>query len=204
MNQPKIRTQISIAQDYQLGWEKSLAEYDRQRSQTLQLAKRTRNPIAIFKITALLIFLTSQVSLFGQNLTQTIRGKIIDRESQAPLMGASVAIVSLNPVKGSTTDNEGFFKIEKVPLGRHTLKINYIGYQEQVIPELLLGSGKEIILTIGLTESIRQMDEVVITAKPEKGQPLNDMATLSARSISVEETKRYAASVNDPARAALS
>jgi len=48
------------------------------------------------------------------------------------------------------------------------------------------------------------MDEVVITAQPEKGKPLNDMATLSARSISVEETKRYAASVNDPARAALS
>jgi hypothetical protein len=140
----------------------------------------------------------------GQALTQTIRGRIIDRESQSPLLGASVAITSVVPVKGNTTDADGHFKIEKVPVGRHTLKINYIGYEEQVIPELLLGSGKELVLTVGLTESIRQMDEVVITAQPEKGQPLNEMATLSARTISVEETKRYAASVNDPARAAMS
>ncbi|QNF35921.1 TonB-dependent receptor [Adhaeribacter swui] len=145
-----------------------------------------------------------QLPVLGQSLTQTIRGRVIDRESQGPLVGAAVHISSLNPVKGTITDADGNFKLEKVPLGRHTLKINYIGYEEQVIPELLLGSGKEIILTVGLTESVRQMDEVVITAQPEKGKPLNDMATLSARSISVEETKRYAASVNDPARAALS
>jgi hypothetical protein len=141
----------------------------------------------------------------AQALTQTIRGRVIDKESQEPLVGAAVAIISLNPVRGSTTDAEGYFKIGKVPVGRHTLRINYISYEEQVIPELLLGSGKELVLQIGLTESIRQMEEVRITAsEQEKGVPINDMATLSARSISVEETKRYAASVNDPARAAMS
>ncbi|WP_246343781.1 TonB-dependent receptor [Adhaeribacter radiodurans] len=204
MNQSINKNTITIAEDYQQGWEMSLAEYERQRAKALYFSKKTYKQKAIASIIAILFLLTSQLPLLGQNLTQTIRGKIIDSESQTPLVGASVAIISLNPVKGSTSDNEGFFKIEKVPVGRHTIKVNYIGYQEQVIPELLLGSGKEIILTIGLTESIRQMDEVVITAQPEKGQPLNDMATLSARSISVEETKRYAASVNDPARAALS
>ncbi len=204
MNQSGIVTPVIIAQNYEQGWEKAQAEYDRQLAWLQQPVKSRRNQKNAIKIILVLFFLTGQLPSFGQNLTQTIRGKIIDRESQSPLVGASVAIISLNPVKGSTTDAEGNFKIEKVPVGRHTLKVNYIGYQEQVIPELLLGSGKEIILTIGLTESIRQMDEVVIKAQPEKGLPLNDMATLSARSISVEETKRYAASVNDPARAALS
>ena len=154
----------------------------------------------------LVSFTASILSLPAQTLTQTIRGRVIDKESQEPLIGAAVSITTTNPIKGSSTDTEGYFKIEGVPVGRHNLKINYAGYQEQLIPELLLGSGKEIILTIGLVESIRQMNEVLITAtsSQEKGAPLNEMATLSARSISVEETKRYAASINDPARAAQS
>lgn len=140
----------------------------------------------------------------AQQLSQTIRGRVIDKESQQALPGASVAIVSLHPLQGATTDAEGYFRISRVPVGRHTLKINYLGYEEQVISELLLGSGKELVLHIALTESISQMKEVLITAQEQaKGLPANDMATLSARSISVEETKRYAASVNDPARAAL-
>ena len=151
-----------------------------------------------------LLLLGFQFNVSAQSLTQTIRGRIIDRESQAPLIGASVAIISTNPINGTITDVDGNFKFEKVPVGRHTLKINYVGYEGQTLPELLLGSGKELVLTIGLTENVRQMQEVVIKAQQEKGRPQNEMATLSSRSISVEETKRYAASINDPARAALS
>ncbi len=140
----------------------------------------------------------------AQQLTQTIRGRVIDKESQEPLIGATVTIYSLSPAIGATTDVDGYFRLEQVPVGRHTLRISFVGYEEQVLPELLLGSGKEMILTIGLTESFRNLKEVVVSAGQQaKGAPLNEMATLSARSISVEETKRYAASINDPARAAL-
>ncbi len=140
----------------------------------------------------------------AQQLTQTIRGRIVDRESQLPLPGATVAIVTVSPQMGTATDQDGNFRLDKVPVGRHTLRIRFMGYEDQVLPELLLGSGKELVLNVGLSESYNKLQEVVISAdKQAKGNPLNDMATLSARSISVEETKRYAASINDPARAAL-
>ncbi|WP_026462362.1 TonB-dependent receptor [Adhaeribacter aquaticus] len=163
--------------------------------------------MSTLKSLGLILFLAAFVATkqgLAQTLTQTIRGRVIDKESQEPLIGASVAITNLNPVKGATTDADGNFKIEHVPVGRHTLKINYIGYEDQLISELLLGSGKELVLHIGLLEAINQIKEVVITSSgsQEKGVAQNEMATLSARSISVEETKRYAASVNDPARAA--
>ncbi|MFD2246385.1 TonB-dependent receptor [Pontibacter ruber] len=139
----------------------------------------------------------------GQQLSQTIRGKITDKESQEPLIGATVAILTTDPAIGTTTDLEGSFRLDKIPLGRHTLRISYMGYEEQVIPELLVGSGKELILQIGLSESFKKLQEVVISAEEQaKGNPLNEMAMISTRSISVEETKRYAASINDPARAA--
>lgn len=139
----------------------------------------------------------------GQELTQTIRGRIIDKESQEPLIGATVAIVTTNPAIGASTDATGAFRLDKVPVGRHTLRVSYVGYEEQVLPELLLGSGKELVLSIGLSESFSKLQEVVISAEEQsKGNPLNEMAMISSRSIAVEETKRYAASINDPARAA--
>ncbi|TXK38138.1 TonB-dependent receptor plug domain-containing protein [Pontibacter qinzhouensis] len=159
----------------------------------------------VSRLLVVLLLLAGTPSLsVAQQLTQTIRGRIIDKESQEPLPGATVAIYSLSPAVGTTTDLDGNFRLEQVPVGRHTLRISFMGYEEQVLPELLLGSGKEMILTIGLTESFKSLKEVVVSAKAQaKGAPLNEMATLSARSISVEETKRYAASINDPARAAL-
>jgi len=138
-------------------------------------------------------------------LTQTIRGTIRDNASKTPIPGATVAVLTTSPLKGSSTDADGNFRIEGVPVGRHTLRIASIGYEEQVIPEMLVGSGKEIVLTIGLTESLVQMQEIVVSAaEQDKGTPRNEMATLSARSISVEESKRYAAAINDIARAATS
>lgn len=108
------------------------------------------------------------------------------------------------PLKGGVTDLEGNFRIEGVKVGRHNIKASFIGYEEQVIPEVLLGAGKEVFLDISLHESLVKLDEIVITEEQEKGQPLNEMAGVSALSFSVEETSRYAATFDDPARAALS
>ncbi|MBC5992750.1 TonB-dependent receptor [Pontibacter cellulosilyticus] len=150
---------------------------------------------------SLVLFLLC-LSASAQNLSQTIRGRILDKESQEPLIGATVAILTTNPAMGATTDVNGNFRLDKVPVGRHTLRISYVGYEEQVLPELLLGSGKELVLNIGLNESFKKLQEVVISAEEQsKGNPLNEMAMISSRSIAVEETKRYAASMNDPARA---
>ncbi|UOG75500.1 TonB-dependent receptor [Hymenobacter tibetensis] len=138
----------------------------------------------------------------AQGLNQTIRGRILDRESQQPLVGATVVVLDLATPLAATADATGTFKLEKVPVGRHTLKVSFIGYEEQTIPELLLGSGKELVLNLGLTESFTSLTEVTVTGEREKGTARNEMATVSARSISVEESKRYAASLSDPARTA--
>ena len=51
-----------------------------------------------------------------------------------------------------------------------------------------------------MRESVVNIDEVVIRQTKNKGEAVNDMSLVSARSISVEESKRYAGSYNDPAR----
>lgn len=149
-----------------------------------------------------LLFLQAPI-LKAQELTQTIRGKIIDTESKAPLPGANVIILDSPDFLGASTDMNGDFRIPQVPLGRVSLSISYLGYENQVIPNILVTSGKEVVLEISLRESLISMDEVVVTANGnDKSRVVNDMALVSARGFTVEETKRYAGSFNDPARMA--
>jgi len=118
------------------------------------------------------------------------------------LPGATVLIESINPHMGGTTDINGNFRFENIPLGRHTIRVSFLGYESYIIKELLVGSGKEIMLTIELKELSIEMKEVIIKANSNKEEPLNTMATLSAKQLSVEEANRYAGGFDDPARLA--
>lgn len=156
-----------------------------------------------------LIYLTIGVLFIihanAQNFTQTIKGQILDQQAKTPVIGASVVVVGSFPLMGSVTDVDGYFRILNVPVGRHALAISSIGYESKMIPNVTVGTGKEVVLEIDLTEALVQMEAIeVVASNQEKGQPLNDMATVSAISLSVEELGRYAATFDDPARAALS
>ena len=144
------------------------------------------------------------IGLNAQDLTQTIRGVIVDKEAQIPLIGANIAITSTNPLLGVSTDVDGEFKIENIPVGRHSIEVTYLGYEPMQMNSILLKSGKELVLNIELIESTTQLDEVVVRASDQidKTRPLNEFATVSARTFSVEETARYAFSAFDPARMA--
>jgi hypothetical protein len=156
----------------------------------------------ILEILFLLGFLLAQLCAQSQEFTQNLRGVVVDKETQSPLIGAEVALLTTEPLMGSTTDLEGTFKIEKAPVGRHTLQVTYLGYEPLTMPNLLLTSGKEFILNLELVESAVQLQVATVTAQHDKTQALNEMATVSARSFSVEETSRYAGSFYDPARMA--
>lgn len=148
-----------------------------------------------------LLLSTSQIS-HSQTLTQTIRGIVVDKNVQMPIAGVSIVLVGSQPLRGTTTSSEGDFVLPNVPIGRQTLKVTYMGYKEMVMSNITVNAGKELVLTIGLEEDITQLAEITVKPTVEKDKPLNDMATVSARTFSVEETQRYAAAVNDPARMA--
>lgn len=137
-----------------------------------------------------------------KELSQTVRGKIRDKESGVPLVGVSVRIVSLEPEKGTVSNVDGYFRINNVPIGRHEIVISYLGFENIVIPQLLIGSSKEIVLNIDMVESFTSLGVVTVSGNVDRQAPLNEMAMVSARSFTVEETSRYAAGNFDPARMA--
>ncbi|MCU0417859.1 MAG: TonB-dependent receptor [Cytophagaceae bacterium] len=134
--------------------------------------------------------------------TQILRGTVSELESGVTLPGVVVAVTSVTPVRSTTTDINGAFLINQIPIGRHTVVIRSIGYHDKVIEEVLLVQGKETVLQIVLEPKIETTEAVVITAEGGKQEPLNDMAMTSARQFTVEETNRYAGSLNDPSRMA--
>lgn len=146
------------------------------------------------------VLLCLTLDSFSQNLTQTIRGMVVDKVLQKPIIGATVKIVGFN--QGDATDETGSFIIHDVVLGTYSIEVSAIGYQETILPGILVNSGKEVVLTIALEEKIIRGKEVLVKGVRRRNMPLNEMSMVSARAFSVEETQKYAAAVNDPARMA--
>ena len=150
----------------------------------------------------IVLFLVLPLVAHAQDITQTLRGTIYDQSTHEPLIGATIVVQNSQPVIGTTTDEAGNFSITNLPLGRVSLEISYIGYESRVIPEVLITSAKEVVLSIALKEAATELEGVEVVAGIRKEKALNAMATVSARTFSVEETQRYAGGLSDPARLA--
>ncbi len=148
------------------------------------------------------LFLVSAGTVTAQ--TQVVKGTILDEQTDYPLIGATIRLIGSDPVKGTITDVNGQFRLEDVPVGRQTLAVTYVGYKGLTLPNVLVTSGKEVILRILLEESVEKLDEVVITGSADKDLPVNDLAKVSARTFSLEEVTRFSGGRNDVAKLATS
>jgi hypothetical protein len=141
--------------------------------------------------------------LFAQTLIQTVKGRVFDKESKVGLQGANVFVVGSNPIIGTITDNNGYFRL-LVPVGRYSIGVSYIGYEDALISDILIVSGKQTDLQIQLREKFFTADEVKVVAKRRKDLALNNMAAISARVLSPDDAVRYAGGFSDPSRMASS
>ncbi len=154
-------------------------------------------PICFF---ALLILSSSPVFLSAQYV-QTVRGKIIDKVSSSPIPGVNIVLNNPADNKGTSSDANGEFILRNVSVGRNNFMFTFIGYEPVVMKNIEVSSGKELILNVEMVESVTNLEEVTVKAF-KKGEVINKMATISARSFTIEETERYAGSWSDPARMA--
>ena len=100
-----------------------------------------------------LIILFISESVNAQVNGPVIRGKIVDAFTQTPLPGASVVIQNSNPTLGTITDSEGNFRLWHIKPGRYNVLVSFIGYENFIFREVLVGSAKDVILNAGLKET---------------------------------------------------
>ncbi len=161
---------------------------------------KINNFLLHFFLTALLI-LSSVVSLSAQ-MTQVLRGTILDKQSESPLVGAAVQIKETSPMLGAVTDENGNFTIKNVPTGRYTLQVSFIGYNTATLPNIVVNAGKETVLSLSLEESVTKLDAVVVSGKVEKVAINNELATISSRQFNVEQVQRFSGGRGDVSRLA--
>lgn len=103
------------------------------------------------------------LSLF-QLKAQSIRGKVVEKESKEALKGASVALFSLPDstlVTGTTTKEEGIFTIKNLKTGNYYLQVSFVGFENYTSEAFSLNDERSMG-TIPLVASQILMDEVVV------------------------------------------
>ena len=146
----------------------------------------------------LLILFISFVSI-AQNNKQNIRGIVIDKLSQTPLIGAKIQIINFE--KQTLSDAKGNYILTEIAPDRYEVRVTFLGYKEVVIPNVIVTSGKEVILDISMEDEFKKLDDVIIKTSNKAGT-INKLATVSARTFSMEEVNRYAGGRSDVARLA--
>lgn len=143
-------------------------------------------------ILSILVCLAISIQLTSQ--TQTVRGTIVDQDSQVPLTGATIQLIASNPI-GTSSDIDGKFELQGIPTGRQSFVVQYLGYETQNLEELVVTPSKEVILSIKLKESVAQLNEVIVKASSNNHKALNEMSMISARSMTIEELNRQPANL---------
>ncbi len=152
-------------------------------------------------ITLFILLFSTSIVLFSQEVTQNIRGVVVEKETRSELFGAIVSVDGVPNNITTTSDEKGNFRLTGVSIGRHTVNVKYMGYYDVVLNNVIVISGKETILMIDMVEAINKTEEVQVT-DTKKGDANNDMTSVSNKNFSVEEANRYAGSRGDPARMA--
>lgn len=110
----------------------------------------------------LLLFVALSSLAIAQN---TIKGFVYDNDSGEPIPFANVVLKGTN--YGVATDINGFFSINKIPDGKYTLTLRYVGFEEYA--EEITLSGKQVVSRkINLKVASQQLKEVKIKGNREE------------------------------------
>lgn len=96
---------------------------------------------------------------FHLSAQQNVKGKVIEENKKAALVGVNIFIPELS--RGAVTDKNGNYGIENLPKGKHILRFSFIGYK--TINKVIYISDKDIELDVLMEEMVLEGEEVVIS-----------------------------------------
>lgn len=153
-----------------------------------------------FKFIALLVLLYHMATVLNaQSNYQTVQIKVIDQASKTALSGVRCTIPLTDTVLTAFSDSLGVARLSMVPYGRYDIKCDLEKYQQVIIYNVLVTSGKEVELDVEMKEQVTQFGGSVVKGT-KKNTTINSMSVVSARSFSMEEVNRFSGGHGDPSR----
>lgn len=132
---------------------------------------------------------------------QIVRGEVRNSNNQQAIVGATILLFNKDLNKGSRSNINGIFRFDSIPVGRYSVKISSIGY-ETILQNIILTSGKELILNVDLKESFILTNTIEVNASKDNFVPINEANIVSTSQFSIDDVERFAGSRGDPARMA--
>ncbi len=120
----------------------------------------------------------------------TIKGKLIDAETNSPIPFANVYVKYGDQIIGTQSDLDGSFTIKPVPAGEYVVYSTFVGYADHMVTNVAVYQDKLTILSdVAMTQGVG-LPPVVITDDRMIDPEETSMKTLSSKEITYIPEKR--------------
>ena len=128
----------------------------------------------------IILFLLVQCGLFAQG--QMLRGFVYVEGGVEPVPYANIVVEGKNV--GATTNFDGYFQVNKVPVGLQTITVSFLGFESKTI-ETRIYRNKPTTVKVYLSESTQMLNTVDLNIeRAEKKVKVNTaVVTLNPKSI---------------------
>ena len=92
--------------------------------------------------------------------TGSIQGTLTDKITSETLIGATISIEGTQI--GAVTDIDGKYIIDKVPSGTYSLKISYVGYNQETITGVTVRSGEITTVNFKMSNNSKQLKDAEV------------------------------------------
>jgi len=143
-----------------------------------------------------LIYILSSTLNFAQEVSGSVTGKVVDKFTNEPLIGANIILIGTN--FGAATNIEGEFSISNIPPDVYQIKASVIGYNSVTKTDVSIMPGRPAMVYFELTTTTIELEGVVVQSDYFNRNPIE---VGSIKSFSNEEIRRSAGGFEDVVRA---
>ena len=83
-------------------------------------------------LTLLLLLIMTSVVVTQAQVVQTLKGTVVDQQSEMPIIGAAIELLTVDGIEGTITDFDGSYSLT-VPDDVTVLVFSYTGFQSQEV-----------------------------------------------------------------------
>jgi hypothetical protein len=159
------------------------------RNVLLRIVKNISVPMLLF-----LFFL----NLYAENTMSPdgiIQGEVVDMQTKEPLAGVNIILPGTD--RGASTDVNGKYIIEDLPIGTYRLEISYIGYMIQKVTDIIVTHNKPAVVDVKLMEQIMESESIVVSAGYFIEETMTQPSTIGLKR---EEIRRFPGGFEDVVR----
>ncbi|MDF1548685.1 MAG: TonB-dependent receptor [Bacteroidales bacterium] len=128
------------------------------------------------KLQLFILLLLFPAFLFAQG-TSSIKGKVIDEQTDESLVGATVMIKGTT--NGTITDFDGEYLLNNLESGDYTLLVSFVGYNSKEA-QVTLSEGEEVVLDFKIATDLIGLDQVIVTGVVNQKSAIESSVSISS------------------------